>query len=65
MFQLVLLLKVKLLKFKNILGQTVYTEGANNSSINQIDLSSIEKGIYTISLVSESGVSTTEKIIIQ
>ena len=55
----------QIIEIKNILGQTVYTEGANNSSINQIDLSSIEKGIYTISLVSESGVSTTEKIIIQ
>lgn len=53
------------IEIKNIIGQMVYSELASNSSENTIDLSDLNKGIYTISLVSESGISTAKKIIIQ
>ena len=53
------------IEIKNIIGQMVYSEIASNSSENTIDLSDLNKGIYTISLVSESGISTAKKIIIQ
>ena len=53
------------IEIKNIIGQIVYSETASNSSINTIDLSDLDKGVYTVSLVSESGISTAKKIIIQ
>ena len=53
------------IEIKNIIGQIVYSETASNSSVNTIDLSDLDKGVYTVSLVSESGISTAKKIIIQ
>ena len=50
---------------KNIIGQTVYSETASNSSINSFDLSSLKKGIYMVSLVNEQIKSSTKKIIIK
>ena len=53
------------IEVKNVIGQTVYAEIASSSTMNSIDLSNLNKGIYTISLVSDSGISTSKKIIIQ
>tara|TARA_B100000886_G_scaffold13937_1_gene9027 strand:+ start:523 stop:2385 length:1863 start_codon:yes stop_codon:yes gene_type:complete len=53
------------IEIKNIIGQTVYSKIASNSSSNTINLSNINKGIYTVSLINENGTSTTKKIIIQ
>ena len=50
---------------KNIIGQTVYSETASNSSINSFDLSRLKKGIYMVSLVNEQIKSSTKKIIIK
>ena len=53
------------LEIKNIIGQTVYSQIAGNSSTTTINLSDINKGIYTVSLINENGTSSTKKIIIQ
>ena len=50
---------------KNIIGQTVYSEIASNSSINSFDLSKLKKGIYMVSLVNEQIKISTKKIIIK
>ena len=50
---------------KNIIGQTVYSEIASNSSINSFDLSRLKKGIYMVSLVNEQIKISTKKIIIK
>jgi hypothetical protein len=52
-------------EIQNVIGQTVYSELATNSSTNAIDLSILDKGIYTVTLKSENGVSSSKKIIIQ
>jgi hypothetical protein len=53
------------IEIKNIIGQTVYSQIAGNSSTTNINLSDINKGIYTVSLINENGTSSTKKIIIQ
>ena len=53
------------IEIKNIIGQTVYSQFAGNSSTATINLSDINKGIYTVSLINENGKSSTKKIIIQ
>ena len=53
------------IEIKNIIGQTVYSKITSNSSSNTINLSNINKGIYTVSLINENGTSSTKKIIIQ
>ena len=53
------------IEIKNIIGQTVYSQIASNSSTITINLSDINKGIYTVSLINENGTSSTKKIIIQ
>jgi hypothetical protein len=53
------------IEIKNIIGQTVYSQIAGNSSTTTINLSEINKGIYTVSLINENGTSSTKKIIIQ
>ena len=53
------------IEIKNIIGQTVYSQFAGNSSTATINLSDINKGIYTVSLINENGTSSTKKIIIQ
>ena len=53
------------IEIKNIIGQTVYSQIAGNSSTATINLSDINKGIYTVSLINENGTSSTKKIIIQ
>ena len=53
------------IEIKNIIGQTVYSKIASNSSSNTINLSNINKGIYTVSLINENGTSSSKKIIIQ
>lgn len=53
------------IEIKNIIGQTVYSQFAGNSSTTTINLSDINKGIYTVSLINENGTSSTKKIIIQ
>lgn len=53
------------IEIKNIIGQTVYSQFAGNSSTATINLSDINKGIYTVSLINENGISSTKKIIIQ
>ena len=53
------------IEIKNIIGQTVYSKIASNLSSNTINLSNINKGIYTVSLINENGTSSTKKIIIQ
>ncbi len=53
------------IEIKNIIGQTVYSQIAGNSSTTTINLSDINKGIYTVSLINENGTSSTKKIIIQ
>jgi hypothetical protein len=52
---------------QNVLGQTVYSETLNNVSnlVKQINLSKLEKGIYTINILDKNGISSSEKIIIQ
>ena len=55
----------QIIKIKNIIGQTVYSQIAGNSSIATINLSDINKGIYTVSLINENGSISTKKIIIQ
>ena len=52
-------------EIKNIIGQTVHSQIAGNSSNVIINLSEINKGIYTVSLINENGTSFTKKIIIQ
>jgi hypothetical protein len=47
----------------NVLGQTVYTTSTTSMSIT-IDLSSFEKGIYTIELKNNSG-TYIDKIIVE
>ena len=53
------------IEIKNIIGQTVYSQIASNSSTTTINLSDINKGIYTVSLINENGNSSAKKIIIQ
>lgn len=53
------------IEIKNIIGQTVHSQIAGNSSTVTINLSDFNKGIYTVSLISENGTSSTKKIIIQ
>ncbi len=53
------------IEIKNIIGQTVYSKITSNSSNNTINLSNINKGIYTVSLINENGTSSSKKIIIQ
>jgi hypothetical protein len=53
------------IEIKNIIGQTVYSKIASNSSSTTINLSNINKGIYTVSLINENGTSSSKKIIIQ
>jgi len=53
------------IEIKNIIGQTVYSQIAGNSSTATINLSDINKGIYTVSLINENGTISTKKIIIQ
>ena len=53
------------IEIKNVIGQTVYSEIARNSSENTIDLSNLDKGVYTITLISDNGMSSAKKIIIQ
>ena len=53
------------IEIKNVIGQTVYSEIASNSSENTIDLSNLDKGVYTITLISDNGMSSAKKIIIQ
>lgn len=53
------------IEIKNIIGQTVYSQIAGNSSTTTINLSDINKGIYTVSLINENGTSSTKKIIFQ
>jgi hypothetical protein len=53
------------IEIKNIIGQTVYSKIAGNSSTATINLSDINKGIYTVSLINENGTISTKKIIIQ
>jgi hypothetical protein len=53
------------IEIKNIIGQTVFSQIAGNSSTTTINLSDINKGIYTVSLINENGTSSTKKIIIQ
>ena len=53
------------IEIKNIIGQTVYSQIAGNSSTFTINLSDFNKGIYTVSLINENGISSTKKIIIQ
>ena len=42
------------IEIKNIIGQTVYSQIAGNSSTATINLSDINKGIYTVSLINEN-----------
>ena len=53
------------IEIKNIIGQTVYSKITSNSTSNTINLSNINKGIYTVSLINENGTSYSKKIIIQ
>ncbi len=53
------------IEIKNLIGQTVYSQIASNSSTVNINLSDFNKGIYTVSLINENGTSSTKKIIIQ
>ena len=53
------------IEIKNIIGQTVYSKITSNSSSNTINLSNINKGIYTVYLINENGTSSSKKIIIQ
>ena len=53
------------IEIKNIIGQTVHSQIAGNSSTVTINLSDFNKGIYTVSLISDNGTSSTKKIIIQ
>ena len=53
------------IEIKNIIGQTVFSKIASNSSSTTINLSNINKGIYTVSLINENGTSSSKKIIIQ
>ena len=53
------------IEIKNIIGQTVYSKITSNSTSNTINLSNINKGIYTVSLINENGTSSSKKIIIQ
>jgi hypothetical protein len=48
----------------NMIGQVVHSEKVKHGT-SSIDLSHLEKGIYTISLSSLTGISTNKKIIIQ
>ncbi len=50
------------IEIQNVLGQTVYSRLINGNT--QIDISNYEKGIYSISLTNENGVSSTKKIIL-
>ena len=53
------------IEIKNILGQIVYSQNASYSTENNINLSELEKGIYSISLTSINGITPSKKIIIQ
>ena len=53
------------IEIKNILGQIVYSQDASYSTENNINLSELEKGIYSISLTSINGITPSKKIIIQ
>ena len=53
------------IEIKNIIGQTIHSQIAGNSTNTTIDLSDLNKGIYTVSLINENGISSTKKIIIQ
>ena len=55
----------QIIEIKNIIGQTIYSQFVGNSSTATINLSDINKGIYTVSLINENGTSSTKKIIIQ
>ena len=55
----------QIIEIKNIIGQTVYSQFVGNSSTATINLSDINKGIYTVFLINENGTSSTKKIIIQ
>ncbi|MEN9523029.1 MAG: hypothetical protein RL065_1406 [Bacteroidota bacterium] len=52
---------------RNVVGQTVFTSIAKSVSSNvlQYDLSSLNKGIYFITLTSENGSAITQKIIFE
>lgn len=51
------------LTINNVLGQVVYTEQVNSSVIS-LDLSSYEKGVYTIELKNEN-TTITEKVVVE
>ena len=51
------------LEVQNVLGQIVLTDEMNGQK--QIDLSTYEKGIYTISVSDPSGIRSIKKIIVQ
>jgi len=52
------------IEVQNVLGQVVYNQALNNGNT-QIDLSNYDKGVYTISVTNENGLSSSKKIIIQ
>ena len=53
------------IEIKNILGQIVYSKFATHSTTNNINLSGLKKGVYSISLSSVNGITPAKKIIIQ
>ena len=55
--------KNQTLEVQNMLGQVVFSKEVNNST--QMNLTDLNKGVYSISLTNEQGVSTSKKIIIQ
>ena len=57
--------EINTIEITNVIGQTIYSKIANNSSSNVIDLSNLNKGIYFISLKSDQGISSSKKITIQ
>ena len=57
--------EINTIEITNVIGQTIYSKIANNSSNNVIDLSNLNKGIYFISLKSDQGISSSKKIIIK
>ena len=54
--------KIVNLQIKDIVGKTVYSNGAN-STINQIDVSNLAKGIFIITIETENNKTYSTKFI--
>ena len=49
---------------RNVLGQIVYSEDKSESTI-KMNLSHLDRGVYTIDVESENNLSSSKKIVIQ